>query len=162
MVNDPSITKQELRSFVEMLAACRRRTPREFRQVNLDTFSLGREGQALEEVGRSGHVGALGKTHPLLGANHGKQLPPVLVLEEVFEADIENHSDPRQRGKRGNHLSVFQLGKHGGRQSRVLPQVYQGDLLTQAQLPELPAKLVGGQNPLDRLRTAFPLHLNGV
>jgi hypothetical protein len=131
---------------------------REFRQVRLKSFPLRGEREALEEIGGNGYVGPLGKPHPLLLANHGEQFAPTFFPEKVLQPDIEDHGDAGQGGKGRDHLAVFQLGKHGRRQSRVLPEVYQCNLLAQAELPEFSADFVGGQNAADGFRAGFLFH----
>src|ERR1035438_4453507 len=77
-----------------------------FGHIGLDAFILRRESQTLKEIGRFGRVGALGEADALTVPNDRKQPFPLLVAEEMIQADVENHGDSSQRRQSGNEFAI--------------------------------------------------------
>ena len=127
---------------MEMFANFAKSATRKLCKISLQTLSLSGKSQALEEVRGGGRVRALRETHALFGGDNGEQLLPVLITEEMLEADVKHHRDASKRGKRRDHFAVLELGQHGGRQAGMFSKVDEGYLLAEPQLAKFATELV--------------------
>lgn len=123
----------------------------------MKSFALSGVGEALEEVGGHGGIGAFGEAEAFARADDGDGAVTA-AAEEVVETDIEDHGDAAEGGESGDHLPVLELGEHGRGKSGVLAEVGQRDLLPEAQKPELPAEVVAGEEALNRFGAGFLFH----
>ena len=81
----------------------------------------------------------------------GKAQPPArtddgragrIAGEELVEADAEHERDPHQCGQRRHDLIAFELRQEPWRQARVTAELFETDLLLDAQAPDLRADAV--------------------
>ncbi len=147
--------EEEFRALVEVLRRLSLAALREFGHVGLQALVLRGERQALEEVGGFGRIGTVGEAQALGGAYDGEGFPAAPVAEEIFQAQVEDHGDACQRGQGRHQFPVFQLREHGRREAGVPAEIDQGDLLAQAQLPQFPSDLVGGEDAMDGFGSGF-------
>src|SRR6476659_573148 len=106
-----------------------RRDREELREVAVQQPLHGWKVQRLKLVRLVLAACLLRKPEPIMMARDADNRLVTVCRDEVVEADAEHHRDPQQRRQRWKELSTFDLREQPWRQSRVLSQFDEAQLL---------------------------------